>query len=862
MVWGKAAQWPHRKKKEKEEKEEVSLLYFFQKFKALLRHNNRALELMADMGEKLSGDYLFDRQYIESVVRELGEEVGKVIYNLNLMAPKDFAELFDAFEKAEEEVQAELDLGFAIPRGEDIYFLSALDEEMSDHVGNKMATLAQLRNRLGLPVPDGFVISTQAYKKFMEANELGGLLDSFAQAIRLPEDGPNLERRCQELQERILSGEVPLEIQKGIRQALLRISKESETIGWALRSSAAGEDGLCSHAGQYQTLLNVPASHILGGYKQVVASLFSPAVMAYRQAKPACQGNIAMAVGCLPMISARVSGVLYTADPTGKGWEQVLISSCWGLGKLVVEGEREVDRFTVSKNAPYPLLGQKIAKKSKQYLPAEPEGICLKPVSPEKQQEPSLNPISIRQLVEMALEIERYLKSFQDIEWSINAQGQIFLLQARPLQMSKDWMPIRGLLAAKARRYPILLQGTGAVASRGIGAGKVFVVHSAEEAKNFPRGAVLVLKNTSPRMSTLVPMASAIVTDIGTATGHMATICREFRVPTIVDTREATGVLQTGMEVTVDAEENTIYQGIVKELLTAQLIEKMPYEETQEFRLLRRLLKRVSTLHLTDPQTEDFSASRCLTYHDIIRFAHEMAVRTIATGIQPHRLGPKLPSKRVNLPIPLNLTLVDLGGAVVDPSLSSLSLEQISCTPLRVLLEALTAPGVWQSLPADMDLKAFFSSLTNFPGDPLSADSARVNIAVASQPYMSLNLWLGYHYNTIDTYMVEERNSNYIFFRFLGGVTENTRRFRRAKLLASILERNDFNVEFKGDLVIGRIKAIGWSAMEEKLTLLGRLIGFTRQLDVMLRDEGDIDLYADQFFQKGIRVEDSSSGSP
>ena len=170
MVWGKAAQWLHRKKKEKEEKEEVSLLYFFQKFKALLRHNNRALELMADMGEKLSGDYLFDRQYIESVVRELGEEVGKVIYNLNLMAPKDFAELFDAFEKAEEEVQAELDLGFAIPRGEDIYFLSALDEEMSDHVGNKMATLAQLRNRLGLPVPDGFVISTQAYKKFMEAN--------------------------------------------------------------------------------------------------------------------------------------------------------------------------------------------------------------------------------------------------------------------------------------------------------------------------------------------------------------------------------------------------------------------------------------------------------------------------------------------------------------------------------------------------------------------------------------------------------------------------------------------------------------------------------------------------------------------
>ena len=91
---------------------------------------------------------------------------------------------------------------------------------------------------------------------------------------------------------------------------------------------------------------------------------------------------------------------------------------------------------------------------------------------------------------------------------------------------------------------------------------------------------MLVLKHTSPRMSKIVPLASAVVTDIGAVTGHMATICREFRIPTIVDTQTATRTLRPGMEVTVDAEENIVYQGIIKELLTVQRFEKTPYGET------------------------------------------------------------------------------------------------------------------------------------------------------------------------------------------------------------------------------------------------------------------------------------------
>jgi pyruvate,water dikinase len=836
-------------------KEDLDLPSLFQKFRELLDYNNRALELMADMGEKLSGDYLFDRHYIESLANELEQVVYRVIYNLNLMVPRKYAGLFYAFEQAKASVQAELDFSFTIPRGESVYSLSSLRKEMSDFVGEKMATLGEIKNRLGLAVPEGFVVSTPAYKRFVEYNQLQSGIDSLLEAGLNP-DPQVLEVRSKELGERILESTLPPEIDKAIRKALSQGNADGRKTGWAVRSSAVGEDTRSSYAGQYRTLLNLQPSQFADGYKTVVASLFSPQVITYRQKKQLRQKEMAMAVGFNRMISPRVSGVLYTTDPTDLDADRVIVSACWGLGKLVVEGEGDVDQYTVSRTFPHPLLEQKIGKKEKQYVLSD-GGISLQAVSAENQVQACLGEPSLRELVEAALRIEQYMKCFQDIEWSIDDAGRIFFLQARPLEIRREGKAYEGALAGGANHYPVLLNRVGVVASRGIGAGTVFLVRSEEEARHFPRGAVLVLKHASPRMAKLISMAAAVVTDIGAVTGHMATLCREFRVPTIVDTLQATQVLQTGMEVTVDAEENVIYRGIVRELLTARLIDQTPYEETYEFKLLRRLFNKISTLHLTDPQSEEFTPVHCTTYHDIIRFAHEMAVARISQGIHLKPWGPKASSRRVKLPIPLDLAVVDIGGGIQEGiSAQSLSREQLSCTPLHVLLEALTAPGVWQSLPVDMDVKGFMSSLTQ---TNLAADSPKVNVAIISKEYLNLSLWLGFHFNMIDGYLSEDRNSNYIYFRFSGGVTEITRRTRRAKLLGEILEKNDFAVETKGDLVIARIKKIDAPNMEERFRLLGRLIGFSRQLDILLRSEGDIEFYVERFFREEMGVASPST---
>jgi pyruvate,water dikinase len=830
----------------KKDKGPSTVQELFKKFQELLDYNGRALELIADMGEKLSGDYLFDKHYIESVALELEEVIYKIVYNLNIITQKKHMKLFDALERAKEEIHQELNARFTIPKGNYVYPLSSLNKEMADFVGEKMATLGELENRLGLNVPQGFVISTYAYERFIEYNGLREWIDSLMKA-RTPENMEEVTKKTQHLKETILQAQIPHDLKKAIRKALAGSkSKEAAKPGWAVRSSAMGEDSQFSYAGQYRTLLNVPSSGILAGYKEVVASLFSPGVLSYGKNVLGEGREPAMAVGCTQMLNAKISGVIYSTDPNQIGHERMVISACWGLGKLVVEGEGEVDQYFVSKTYPYALLHQQIGKKERQYVVSEEGGIDLITVPPFLQNEPCLDPSALSLLVQAAQRVEQHMKSFQDIEWSFDQKGQLILLQARPLQVSRNLHFDKAKISASVKDYPVLMDGMGVVASRGIGAGRVFLVQSEEEANHFPRGSVLVLKHTTPRMSKLVPLASAIVTDIGSVAGHLATISREFRVPTIVDTRHATEVLRTGLEVTVDAEENVIYEGIVKELITAHLSEKMPYDETYEFRLLRRLLKKTSTLNLSDPQSKDFTAAHCTTYHDIVRFSHEVAVQRIAEGISPSQLGLKTASKKLKLPIPLDLVLVDIGGGLKEEATGRIvSPDDLQCEPLRILAEVLAAPGIWQSQPVDLDMKGLLSSFSFT--ETYSSRSITGNLAIISREYLNLSLRLGYHFNMIDVTMSENQERNYIYFRFFGGVTEMTRRSRRALLLAQIMTRNDFAVETKGDLIIARIKKVTLDTMEEKLRLVGRLIGFTRQLDVLLRSDMDIDFFEGQF---------------
>jgi pyruvate,water dikinase len=155
---------------------------------------------------------------------------------------------------------------------------------------------------------------------------------------------------------------------------------------------------------------------------------------------------------------------------------------------------------------------------------------------------------------------------------------------------------------------------------------------------------------------------------------------------------------------------------------------------------------------------------------------------------------------------------------------------------------------MWCTEPVAVDLGSFMSSFTRtFPSSLAGPKEVGRNLVVVLPDYMNINMRLGYHFTIIDAYISEEINDNYIYFRFLGGVTEFIRRSRRAVFIAKVLAHFDFRVEIHGDLVVGRLKKLSLPRMSERMYMLGGLIGYTRQLDARMNSDNDISSHAEIF---------------
>lgn len=819
----------------------LHLTALFAGFQEILKLNTRILDVMAEMGDKLGGHYVFDKQYIKATCRAMADLVHKLIYTLDIIAPGKYTRLHQVFTDINHEIEEELAGRLVIPQTEYVMPYELITSDYADVVGGKNANLAEIANRLGLTVPQGFAITTRAFKAFLEYNHLEDRMKTATAAWE------RQELSSHEASERISGwirkGSAPPGLTRAISEALSRLRElaGSKNLPLAIRSSAYGEDSRHTFAGQYSSFLNESQAALIDRYKDVLADTYSASAMDYRRQKGFAEHEVAMAVACQIMVEARISGVIYTLNPLKPEQENMVIAATWGLGAPLVAGETEPDRFTVSREPPHPIVGLDIIRKTRE-LVAKPAGGCeLRPVREDLQTRPCLGNDQLCHIAQAALMIERYFGKPQDIEWAIDSQGRLFILQARVLNIQIHASQLAEDIQSAIENHPVIFAGRGVIAQDGIATGKVFFVRSSEDLDDFPEGAILVARQTSPRFARVIKKARAIITDVGSPTGHMATIAREFRVPAIVNTGVATELLFPGCEITVDAQENVVYQGRVKELYLYDLVEE-PFEASYEYRLLRRVLRRITPLNLVDPHARTFTPSRCKTFHDITRFVHEKAVQTLIDLKYHPRRAPDAPGKKLISDIPLDLILIDIGGGLAE-GLSSPTVEpqQIISAPMQAFVQGLMAPGAWSSEPMSVDFGSFMSSLTRtFSSALASPKYVGQNLAVISREYANISLRLGYHFTMIDSYISENINDNYAYFRFLGGVTKLSRRSRRARFIAATLERKDFRVDLRGDLVVARIKKLGRQQMCEKLHSIGQLVAFTRQLDVVMVSDSQV----------------------
>jgi len=810
----------------------------FETFRHLLEMDNRVLSLIGDANEKLAGAYLFDTQYLRWLEEELAGATTAVVQDLADISGNRYPALLAARDRVRDAVRAALDLHANPGEGPPVIGFDDVGCEAAESVGEKMARLCELRNHLGLRVPDGFIVRASASRLLLDDPQAAGAITALADGAPVTDDAQEIVRTLP----------VPPEVDKALRRALARFDRDAR---FAVRSSAVGEDGAVSFAGQHDTRLNVARDEVPDAWRDVVASLFSPRALEYRRAHGLQVADAAMGVGCLLMTPAVASGVTYTVDPADPDGLEVVVAATLGLGEALVGGDVTPDRFTLSRGRPHRVLTRAVAPKRTMRVAAAGGGTHSVPVPADVGDRPSLSDEQLGVVTCVSLQIERHMRGPQDIEWAIDADGRLTLMQARPLAVEPR-RPLRGeALGEAVARYRVLMRGQGEVACRGVGSGRVRVVGPDGQAEGFEAGDVVVARYASPRLSALAASASAVVTDVGAVTGHMATVAREYRVPTIVGCGEATRRLEPGTVVTVDADGHAIYEGAVHELLRYQLLEARPYQEIPQFRALRNVLALVAPLTLGDPDEPGFAPERCRTYHDIVRFAHERALEELSR-IGASRLRRRGRSAcRLNLEVPLDLCVVDIGGGVADvPPSGTIGPERVTSAPLSLLLEGLLTPGVWATRPADMDLDGFMASATRGVAltSPATSTVTR-NVAVVSHDYLNLSLKVGYHFNVVDAYLGDGPDTSRIVFRFVGGVTDLVRRTRRARLLAGILERHDFETDQRGELIIGRLEGMTRPFIEDRLRMVGRLIGYARQLDILLRDDEIVDTLIDRFMR-------------
>ncbi len=847
MVTSIRRAWQRLAKAGSKHKPHLELAEKYGHFQRLLSANNQVLALMTDMEEKLSGDYLFDFQYIRSTVDRMRSETAALVEALNGMSGNRYQALTRIAAHILGEVEDMLQRRREIPVAPLVIFFEDLDAEMAEKAGGKAANLGEVKNRIGLPVPPGFAISSYAYKCFLDYNQLTERITALLSRWSMA-DLDTLAQVSEELKGMIHAARVPPDLEEAMHQGYARLA--AETGGrplLALRSSAVGEDLTFTFAGQYATYLNVTPEEMASRYKDIAASLFTPRALFYYKNKGFREEEMAMGVAVMPMILARASGVLFTRHTDPGRQEAALINAVWGLGKYAVTGKITPDQYVVSHEERGRVLEETIAEKKVMLVSLPEGGVEERPVPAELVKAPCLGGSEIAELLQWAKTLENHYGRPQDVEWALDEAGRLWLLQSRPLKVSA-----KKTVEQKPRvfrDYHVLLD-QGTVACRGVGAGPVVMVRSEQDLKNFPAGGVLVARHTSPKYVTVMDRAAAVITDAGSPTGHMALLAREFKVPAILCTENATKVLQPGQVVTVDANFNNIYEGVVQELLYIEQEKDNDLMDTPVFQTLKAVVKKVVPLNLLNPQDESFTAENCRTLHDVVRFAHEHSMREMFK-LSENDLG-DLEVVDLETDLPLKVHLLDLGGGLKRGFRRKVKPQQILSGPFKAFYQGLTAMRWPQAKPAGVkSLASIFVSTEEDVAQGASRWQDQ-SYVILSPNYMNFSIRLGYHLSTVEAYLSDQINDNYITFHFKGGGSTPERRERRTRLIADIISHIDIHCRVKGDFIEARVAKYPLEDMARRLTLLGKLTVYTKQLDMVLFSEGIVDWYIKDFLREHV----------
>ncbi len=794
----------------------------YRRFRRLLEHNRTALSLQADLEQIYYDNRPFMPQMVEHRSNQLLLEVDGMVNALSGMTKQDYEPLFAVLRSIGRSVQDEWS-GIYRERTEALALpLNEVTLEQIDQVGAKAANLAHVGGELGLTTPIGFAMTTTACRRFLQTTGLVDTIDTMLAEL-IDDDPYVLERVSRAIIEYISAAPLPSSVAKALEAAAAEFAPDQL---FAVRSSAIGEDGDVSFAGQYTSLLQVPAAGLPDAYRQVVASLYSAPALSYRMHHGLDDRETPMAVLVLPMIKAQASGVLYTADPAGSDDDSIRISAVAGTGERLVGGEAAPEQSVrIDKNT-------------------------LEPADDNPAPAQLVPPSVVQELAGAAQRMEAWYRRPLDIEWAVDETGRLFILQVRPLLILPDEDESDEETRVDFPGHPLLLEG-GKCAAGGVATGRVLVTTAisvdAQEAPIEP-DTILVVRTASTTYTPWMSKVKGLITDVGGTASHLASVAREFGVPALFGTGDATTTLKDGEVVTLWASHERVYQGAVEELIKGVRQIKRPIFNSPAHLRLQRLLDLISPLNLTDPDAPEFTPEGCRTLHDIIRFCHEWSVRHMFNLVES--IGHTQNAVRLKATIPITLFALDLGGGL-RPGLTTcdeVNAHDVVSTPFAALWQGFTYPGVNWTSGVAVGARDFMSLLGAGarPHDNTALGGA--SYAILSADYVNLSVRFGYHFATVDALCGDDVDHNYVTLSYAGGAGAYHGRSLRIQFLATVLSRLGFTTEIKGDMLDASLMRLDKPALSDALDQLGRLLGASRLLDMALKTSEQVISFTEAFF--------------
>lgn len=806
------------------------------RFKLFLTAWNKFQEVMTELEYTLCCEHPFGMYRVRALCTKVSTQVFQCIQQFNLLSPHTSTALQDRFAALQAEVSA-----MVYPRGDcllgpEVMSLDTLPEDDNDqwhtHLTNltdpATRKLVQLRTTFPRCIPPAFVLTAAGCQHIMQHD---GLQDEVNRRIQAqgglsPESLFELSNTLGALIESVpLPSGLAAKIIAEVNRLRALTAPSGKTMRLILRGRLwpEGQDG--DHGlllwGPSQPL-NAPDDAILNAIRTTLAHKYHAQGLVYRRYRGIPDTGASLCIVCMAVEEGCIGGLAHTGNPMQPTRGSVHLYSCHGLPEDMEHSRLRVDITHVGRRSPHAIRLRTLA---------DPYA-------------PSLSDAQAIHIAELALQLEELYGQPQALTWLCAPDGTVHIVMCRALIVGQ-------LLPAETLSHgdgdiPEPLACGGITASPGIACGPVHVVRTLEDARTFPQGGVLVVERDLYQWVALMDRASAVITEQGVIASRLGSLAREFGKPAVFGLPNAMSKLDVLERVTVYGDGGMIYPGCVDSLIALSPPARDFMPDSPVYRTLQHVAEHILPLTL-DPDSPDFKAANCHTYHDIARYCHEKAVGSMFAFGSQHKHAPDRVKQLYDNGVPKQFWVVNLDdGFSTEAAATALrrdptiNIEHIHSVPMQALWRGMNAYP-WQG-PPPVDSKGFMSVLFEATANPhldpaaQSAYFSEKNYFMVTRDYCSLHSRFGFHFVSVEARLGERAQENSLVFQLRGGAANIQRRILRVRFVADILWECGFAPVVRNDAVMARIEGIDREEGIPILEVAGYLTIHTRQLDMIMTD--------------------------